>query len=49
MKMEHVLKAQAPGTVSLRVGVGTQVAADEVVATIIPIADPSEITPENTP
>ncbi len=34
MKMEHVLKASGPGTVSLLVQVGDQVTGDQVVATI---------------
>ncbi|HWH98491.1 MAG TPA: biotin/lipoyl-containing protein, partial [Pseudolysinimonas sp.] len=34
MKMEYVLKASSSGTVALRVEVGSQVAADEVVASI---------------
>jgi acetyl-CoA/propionyl-CoA carboxylase biotin carboxyl carrier protein len=42
MKMEHVLRATRRGTVSLIVGVGTQVRAGELVATIEPLVAESE-------
>jgi acetyl-CoA/propionyl-CoA carboxylase biotin carboxyl carrier protein len=42
MKMEHVLRAPQRGTVSLMVEAGTQVAADQVVAAILPSDDESE-------
>ena len=35
MKMEHVLTAPADGIVHLKTQVGTQVALDEVLATIV--------------
>jgi len=43
MKMEHVLRASEPGTVSLLVELGSQVTGDQVVATITPLAtEPTE-------
>ncbi|WP_029090384.1 acetyl/propionyl/methylcrotonyl-CoA carboxylase subunit alpha [Brevibacterium album] len=36
MKMEHVLRAPAAGTVELRTAAGAQVALDEVLAVVIP-------------
>ncbi len=48
MKMEHVVRAPVAGTVSLRVAVGSQVAGDEIVATIVPSAD-EQIVPEEKP
>jgi acetyl-CoA/propionyl-CoA carboxylase biotin carboxyl carrier protein len=42
MKMEHVLRAPVRGSVSLRVDVGTQVAGDEVVASLSPLDESAE-------
>ncbi|MCU1480482.1 MAG: accA [Subtercola sp.] len=42
MKMEHVLKASVRGTVSLMTTVGEQVSGDQIVASIIQIAEKDE-------
>ncbi|HSP38373.1 MAG TPA: biotin carboxylase N-terminal domain-containing protein [Frankiaceae bacterium] len=39
MKMEHVLRAPVAGTVDLLVRVGDQVAVDQVLARVVPVAD----------
>ncbi|MCU1478088.1 MAG: accA [Subtercola sp.] len=48
MKMEHVLRAPVSGSLSLRVEVGMQVAADEVVASIITEVPMTPETPTST-
>ncbi|MFM9877124.1 MAG: acetyl/propionyl/methylcrotonyl-CoA carboxylase subunit alpha [Rhodoglobus sp.] len=47
MKMEHVLRAPVAGSVSLRVAVGSQVAGDEIVATIVPVPHEPVVPEEN--
>ncbi|MGW8815956.1 acetyl/propionyl/methylcrotonyl-CoA carboxylase subunit alpha [Gordonia terrae] len=45
MKMEHALTTPIDGVVELAVGVGDQVAVDQILATVIPdSADPEDIT-----
>lgn len=48
MKMEHVLRAPVAGSVSLRVALGSQVAGDQIVATIVPVAE-ARVLPEERP
>ena len=48
MKMEHVLRAPVAGSVSLRVALGSQVAGDQIVATIVPVEE-ARVLPEERP
>ena len=48
MKMEHVLRAPVAGSVSLRVALGSRVAGDQIVATIVPVAE-ARVLPEERP
>jgi len=48
MKMEHVLRAPVAGSVSLRVALGSQVAGDQIVATIVPVEE-ARVPPEERP
>jgi len=48
MKMEHVLRAPVAGSVSLRVALGSQVAGDQIVATIVPVEE-TRVLPEERP